>query len=275
MALVLKKKPAPAQEPKASTSSPFNEQEHAQDPAPTAKAAAPAQTSPVTSSGTASFLKKGKAAKEAFDKEETKAQINKDRPFRFFLKNGGESSITFLDGNLEDGALNIPYFYEHFVKISGRAQNFVCTQDEEPCPICEGGDSPSFVGVLTVIDHSSYTGKDGKEYKDQVRLFVPKRGTIKQLQKFAEKRGGLRGCRFDVSRTGDKEPAVGNVFDFTEKLTEQQLVKTYGEKATPLDYSKALGYLPAKDLRKLGFGSMHAPIGAEAGAGGDDFDKQL
>lgn len=274
MALVLKKKTAPAQEPKASA---FNEQEHAQDAAMTAApdTTAPAQSkAPVTSSGSASFLKKGKAAQDAFAKEETKAQMNKDRPFRFFLKNGGESSITFLDGNLEDGALNIPYFYEHFVKISGRAQNFVCTQDEEPCPICEGGDSPSFVGVLTVIDHSSYTGKDGKEYKDQVRLFVPKRGTIKQLQKFAEKRGGLRGCRFDVSRTGDKEPAVGNVFDFTEKLTEQQLVKTYGEKAAPLDYAKALGYLPAKDLRKLGFGSMHAPIGAESGAG-EDFDKQL
>lgn len=262
MALVLKSKSKPAEPVQQAAQVPQQETKKF--------SSAPKPTAP-----TPSFLKTGQQAKEAFEKEETKAQISKDRPFRFFLKNGGESQITFLDGDLDaDGVLSLPFFYEHFERIGGRPQTFVCVMDEEPCPICEGGSQPSFVGALTVIDHSTYEGKDGKVYKDQVRLFVPKRGTIKQLQKLAEKRGGLRGCRFDVSRTGDKEPAVGNVFDFTEKLTEAQLVATYGEKSKALDYSVAPGYLPASELRKLGFGTMHAPVGQEPGAGAD-FNNQL
>lgn len=225
----------------------------------------------------ASFLKTGKTAKETFDQEEAKAQANKDRPFRFFLKNGGETSITFLDGDLDaDGALEIPYYYEHFEKIAGRVQTFPCLQDSEPCPLCESGNSPSFVGVMTIIDHTEFKDKEGNMKKDQVRLFVAKRGTIKQLQKLAAKRGGLRGCRFDVSRTGDKEPGVGNVFDFTEKLTDAMLVKHYGDKSKPLVYDeKTLGFMDAVNLRKLGFGNKQAPVGAEAPLNEEDFSKEL
>lgn len=232
--------------------------------------------------GGLSFLKRGKAAQEAMAKEEHRIeQASKSKVFRFWIPNDTDTEITFLDGDLDDGILDIPFLYEHNINMNGKWGNFfICTQDEEPCPICEGGNNPSYVGLLTVIDHSEYVSKrDGKTYKDNVKLFVAKRETIKQLQKLAAKRDGLRGVRFDVSRTGDKSASVGNIFDFTEKYSEAQLKKMFPESHEPLDYEELLGeqYMTAKELRKLGFGSSAGPIGSEDAPweGGGDFEDEL
>lgn len=244
-------------------------------------ASSPSKAAP-PSGGGLSFLKRGKVAQEAFAKEEHKAEMNsKNKTFRFFVPQDKDASITFLDGNLADGVLDIPFFYEHNVNMNGKWNNFfVCTQDEEPCPICEGGSAASYVGIMTVIDHSEYTSKkDGKTYRDQPRLFVAKRDTIKMLQKIAVKRGGLRGCRFDVTRTGDKSPSVGSMFDFSEKYSEEALIKNFtAEKSQPLNYEEILSamYLPAKELRKMGFGSSAGPVGGEAPmSGGEDFEGDM
>jgi len=209
------------------------------------------------------FMKKGKEAQKEIEKQDAlAAQKSSDTVFRFWLPVGGETAITFLDGDLdEDGLLDVGMYYEHQVYMNGDWRNwFVCTADEEPCPICEGGDKPSLVGAFTVIDHSEYESK-GKHYKDQVRLFVAKRDTVKKLQKIATKRGGLAGCRFDVSRTGDKSPNVGDMFDFTDKRPLSEVLEQYNVDG-PLDYEKHIIYRPAADLRKLGFGTV--PVGAES-----------
>ena len=238
-------------------------------PAPV-KAAPPATVAGAVKAGGLSFLKKGKAAQEQMAKEDHKQEMNsKGKVSRYWLKDGTDGQVTFLDGGITDGVLDIPFFYEHNINMNGKWGNFfICTQDEEPCPVCEGGATPSYVGVLTVIDHSEYTSKkDGKVYKDQRRMFVAKRETIKILQKIAVKRGGLRGCKFDVSRTGDKSASVGNVFDFTDKTGEAGLLSTFKLEAVALNYEEILAnlYMPAKELRKLGFGNMNTPIGGEQG----------
>lgn len=254
-------------------------QQEAPKTKPAAQVPAPTPAQSTAKKAGLGFLKKGKEAQETFAQEEHKAeQAQKNSVFRFFVPEGKDSAITFVDGDLVDGVLDIPFYYEHNVNMNGKWGNFfICTQDEEPCPICEGGLNPSYVGVMTVIDHSSYVSKkDSKTYKDQIRLFVAKRDTIKQLQKLAAKRGGLTGCRFDVSRTGDKSPSVGNVFDFTEKLTMAQVAQTYGaDRAKPINYEEYLGelYKPAKELRKLGFGSATPPIGSESASEEDYQDK--
>lgn len=284
--LTTKAKPAaPAEEKVVTQAHVAEEQEEQQEeaaaPKAVTKAAKPAAKPAAKSGGIGmSFIKKGKQAQEAMAKEEHKAeQKSKGTVMRFWMPKDADNEITFLDGDLQDGMLDIPFYYEHQVNMNGSWNNhFICTQDEEPCPVCEGGHSPSYVGVFTVIDHSEYTSKkDNKVYKDQVRLMVAKRDSIKQLQKLAEKRGGLRGCRFDVSRTGDKSPAIGNVFDFTEKVTHAQLEKLYKEKATPLNYEELLTnmYMPAKELRKLGFGSMSTPVGGEQMPSEDDMADNL
>lgn len=272
MAINFKSKPKPAPV-KAEVPEASNDEV----PKPQAK-----QTQPAKPSGLL-FLKRGKAAKLVADQEEKKAEMRaRNNIFRFWLPKDGTTSITFLDGNLVDGILDIPFYHEHNVHMNGSWMNwFICTQDEEPCPICEGGGSPAYVGVLSVIDHGEYTGKkDGLVHKDNLKLFVAKRDTIKLLQKYAVKRDGLRGCTFDVSRTGDKSAAVGSAFDFTEKLTEQQLLKKYkpakdGEldRSKPVNYEEYLKglYQPASELRKLGFGTSEGTVGSEASDTNYDF----
>jgi hypothetical protein len=205
-----------------------------------------------------SFLKKGKAAHAALEKAEAQAEAAaKNRAFRFWLPDKGQTSITFLDGDLDaDGMLDIPMYYEHQVFMNGHYRNwFACVAEDEPCPICEGGDTPMLVGCLTVIDHSEFKDKQGKVRKDEKRLFVAKRKTIQQLQLIAAKRGGLTGCLFDVARTGDKEANVGNMFDFTEKVAPAQLKKKYKENAEPFEYEEVIPHPSAKELRALGFGT--------------------
>lgn len=245
----------------------------APEPSPAPAPKATAQAAATTTKPKLSFIKRGAEAKAAMAQEERKVELRKNQLYRFWLPSDASTSITFLDGQLSDGILDIPYFHEHQVQLNGSWKNwFICTQDEEPCPICEGGLSASYVGIFTIIDHSKYTSsRDNKVHKDEPKLFVAKRDTIKLLQLAAQKRGGLRGCTFDVSRVGEKAPGVGSAFDFTEKLTEQQLVAKYKERAKPVDYDKYLAatYQSADELRKLGFGVMGKPVGGEDGAGKD------
>lgn len=210
----------------------------------------------------AGWMKKGSAAKNALQKEEAIAEQKKDEQGklrRFWVPVDGESTITFLDGNLDaEGMLDNPIFYEHQVNMNGSWKNwFLCTQDEEPCPVCEGGSDPYLAGVFTVIDHNEYKASNGKVYKDQKRLFVAKRGTLKVLQKLAAKRDGLAGCTFTVSRSNDKSAGVGDLFDFEQKRTPKQLLDTYGAEAcTPANYEEEFKYRTAKELRAIGFGTM-------------------
>lgn len=267
--------PAPAIDPADLPDAGDETAEEAAAPAP--KAAPKVAPKPAKKPGapSLSFLKRGAEAQAVLAQEEKKIELRKSEIYRYWVPQDGAGEITFLDGNLTNNILDVPYYHEHNVKMNGNWGNFfICTQDEEPCPICEGGMASSYVGILTVIDHSSYTSKkDGKTHSDNVKLFVAKRDTIKLLQTIAIKRGGLRGCRFDVSRVGDKSPSCGSAFDFTEKLTEAQLVAKYKEKAVPTDYEKYLAgiYQPASELRKLGFGIVNKAIGSEAGAG-DEYE---
>lgn len=231
-----------------------------------------------------SFLKRGKIAQQIAAQEDKKAEMrSKDMLYRFWIPPEGSGCITFLDGDVQDGVLDIPFYHEHQVYMNGNWKNwFICVQDDEPCPICAGGSSASYVGILTVIDHGEYNSKkDGTLKKDVIRPFIAKRDTIKLLQKYAVKRGGLRGCTFDVARTGEKSPGVGSSFDFVEKLSEKELVAKWKPKtpkdidrSKPINYDEYLKgqYQSASELRKLGFGSSLAPIGGEPNPEDHDYN---
>ncbi len=218
-----------------------------------------------------SWLKKGKAAQAALKQEEAKADaMKKDGPRRFYIPKGKEGvGITFLDGNLDaDGVLDVPMLYEHNLNINNSWLNwFPCTANEEPCPICEQGDKPSLVAAFSVIDHSEWEDKKGVAHKDEVRLLIAKRGTLKVLQKLAKTRGGLAGPTWQVSRTeNDKSPSVGDIFEFMEKKPVAALLKLY-KGAALINYEKAFGYKTAQELRDLGFGKEGGGMG---GSHGDD-----
>jgi hypothetical protein len=223
------------------------------------------------------WMKRGDDAavslKQAEAESKAKSMQNKSM-WRFRLNDGEEARVTFVDGELtKNGNIDWLTYREHQVFMNGKWNNhFVCTEPAEKCPICESGDSPSWVAVLTVIDHREYKSKKdpGKSYKNQPRLFVMKQQTAKLLQNLGEKRKGLAGCTFDILRAGDKSPAVGSSFDFIEKNSVKDLQAQFMEKDehgkmktvfVPADYEKEIVYRSAKELMQFGFASSGTSIG--------------
>ena len=275
MALTFHKKSAPQAQPENQSAS------HA----------APAASTPgepvKKKTGGIIFLKRGAAAKQAVQEEDAKAEARRaeyGRLRRFYIGYNEDTQITFLDGKLdEDGILDCPRYMEHKIRIGAKWRNFTCTAEIDttmPCPICEAGDKASLVGVLSVIDHSTYTVKQGpnagKVYTNQRKLFVAKEGTIKQLNKLAVKpeRNGLAGCTCDVSRGAENKhaPGVGDTFDF---VTKYKTVSAIGEKfnlkleeCVPPVYDGPEGelvYIPPLKLIELGVGKAHVGVGYEKG----------
>lgn len=238
-----------------------------------------------------SWLKQGEESAKAFEQEKAAAEKRKaeqGKAFRFFLPGPGEeASLWFVDGVLSPkGYLTPPRFYEHFVMFNGKWDNVVCPQQTDPssgdkCPICEGQDRPSLVSLFTVIDTRPYTTKNGIVIPFTRKLFVAKPTTFELLNKLAVKRGGLIGCRFDVSRTSKKAAAVGDVFDFQEKATDMEAMRTkytstfkskdkdgkdqmktvcYWE---ALNYEKEIVFRTGDELRKMGFGAPQSSMPSE------------
>jgi len=224
-----------------------------------------------------SFLKKGKTARKEtvrVDAERERRKEEKDNEIRrFWLKRGAERRVTFLDGELVDGELNMTMYYEHNLYLNGHWRNFfVCTGNEdEPCPICEEGKTPALVAAFTVIDHTKFKDREGVVHKDVVSLLIAKRATQKLLEMQAVKRKGLAGVTFDVGRVDeDQSAAVGSVFDYVTKNP----LKAIGNKfdgAEAFDYEEILGFKTPKELREMGFGKAEK-VGDEPGLEDADFD---
>lgn len=254
-----------------------------------------------------SWLKQGQASAQMATQAQAEAEARKaemGHMFRFFINKGEDAKITFVDGNLsEQGFLLPPRFYEHTVYHNGKWTNFVCPEKTSPelgqkCPFCETGDYASLVAMFTVIDHRVYKSPTtGKTYQDTTKLFAAKSGTFEMLNKLAVKRDGLAGCTFDVSRSGEKSPAVGNMFDFVEKKDPKELkgkwTRTFknaqGKEVTEdaftvADYEKEVVWRDADELRAMGFGKPgmgNVPMGGTTQAptqskpAAQDYDKHL
>lgn len=223
--------------------------------------------------GAVGLLKTGKDAVAAMQKADAEREARKNaagKPLRFRMKVGEDATITFLDGRIDPdtGILDIPYANEHTLKVGDRWENFICTEDEEPCPICAAGEKKAFVGYLTVMDHRPYEyEKDGKKVtvEHSRRLYVAKTDTLKQLQKMAEKNeDGLVGATYEVSRTGDKKPNVGDYFEKVAIHEKSDLVEAFGDEADPLNYSEHTPLYSAAQLAEMGVGKKVATIGSKS-----------
>ena len=254
-------------------------------PADNAGPATPAQSTqsvaPATTTAKVLWMKRGVDAKKAMQHEDAKAEERKaeaGKLWRFFVTPEKAGLVTFLDGSLDaEGMLDIQVFYEHRVRINGEWNNFVCTAEidqSQPCPLCEKGDKPAFVGVMTVLDHSEHKIKNGpnagKTITNTRKLFVAKRTTIKLLTTIAKKRGGLAGCTFEVTRSGEKTPAVGEHFDFTAKYSKlSEIADKFGlklEDVQPANYEEEVRYRTVAELIELGVGKAQSGVGYEKGA---------
>lgn len=226
-----------------------------------------------------SWLKTGAESAELAKKQAVEAALAKQeqgKMFRFWLKDGEDAAITFIDGDLSsEGFLLPPRFYEHNLFLNGNYNNhFMCPEKTNPaagetCPLCEAKDRPLLVALFTIIDHRSYTTNAGKTYKDQRRLLVAKPQSFELLNKIAQKRDGLARARFDVSRQGgDKSAAIGSMFDFVDKKSLDELQGMYMQEVfekgkptgktetyfTPADYDHEIVYRTGDELRAMGLG---------------------
>ena len=244
--------------------------------------------------GGASWLKTGQESAQVAKQDQVEAEQRKaeqGKMWRFYLKDGEEARITFVDGDLSpEGFLLPPRYYEHNLMLNGKWGNtFVCPEKTLPdsgekCPICESGDRPSLVAVFTIIDHRTVKSKDGtKTYKDLPRLFVAKGPTFELLNKLAQKRGGLAGTTWDAMRAGDKSASVGSAFDFVEKVAVEELRKKYVHEVTdpktnqktiqsffvPANYEHEIVFRTGDQLRQMGLGKpSSAPASGFGGYGG-------
>ena len=216
------------------------------------------------------WLKTGAAAVAAMGKEKAKAAA-RSAGGRWYLKPGTSGMLTFLDGVVtEDGIFAAPHYYEHEIKVDGRKMPdfYVCLNSEEgdqQCPICNENRNPTFVGALTVIDHTPWKDRDDKVHKNNRRLFIYKRDSQSTLLELAKLRGGsLAGCTFAVIRPeGQRTARIGTLFEYKGKSDLAAIQQKFGKEGAVYDYRKALPYLSQEDLKKLGFGNRDV-IGGEA-----------
>lgn len=256
-----------------------------------------------------SFLKTGAARAAAFKAEEAKSEM-REKQFaagkRFYIKKGDDADhlITFLDGDLaDDGSLDTPVYFEHFLMVGNKPMQFGVDTDEGPDPIVEsGGREPYLCQVFTVIDHTGFKDKHGNEHKHLKRLFGAKKTTIKQLNKIAAKRGGLAGLTFSVSRTGAKSPSVGDSFEIADlmggdnfkKKSRKEIAQFLSTKAykfndqgkkiklskeelldlvSPADYNEALTFYTSEELIKMGLADKQETISSKQAS--KDLDEEL
>lgn len=219
----------------------------------------------VKASASRNFLLRGDAAKQAVlaqQKEKEKAEEIRGKFRNFRLKPNTQSTITFLDGGLdENGFLDIPMMYLHSVYhanlgANGERINVVCTQDTEGnCPIC-AYDKAGLVGVMSVIEHVKYQSGD-EVVTNPRRLFLPKAQTLRELQEAATELGGLRGFQFKVRRTGKKTPLVGDEFELVNetRIPDAKLktvLEKSGSSSAAIDYDTELSFFSNDELHSMG-----------------------
>ena len=168
--------------------------------------------------------------KERAVEEKQKSYVN-----RFWLPADSTAKIVFLDDNP-------PIIEEHQLQIDGDWKNwFTCLRMVgEVCPICENLDNKAYtVGFYTILDMSEWVDKSGKTHMNELKLFPAKFKTLQVLKRLSAKRGSLEGCVFEVYRSTSDAPNTGDVFDFEEKLTKEDILALNPD-AKPFNYAEIL-----------------------------------
>ena len=172
---------------------------------------------------------------------------------RIWMRPGQKLTCTFVDDNHHPEGYDWPYeVCEHQVKINNNWENITCTKgmkvkdyyqilgtkdpyvlksegiiddinnfsdnDSVGCVLCERSFYSFSIVPNTVIDHEGWVDKEGIQHSDVLKLLVVKNLGYSHLESQREKRGGLRGCRFEIERMTPDSPNTGDKFDFEGKI---------------------------------------------------------
>lgn len=140
----------------------------------------------------------------------------------------------------------------------------------QECPICDKEMWASLIGYFTVIDMGDvkrdadgkislegWTSDKGTVYQFGKKLFGAKRGgrdkpgILRKIARLAEKHGGIRGCVFDIYRSGNKVESCGDEWEFVEKISPEDF-QAYLKGAGASDEHVA-------DLEAINYGEAFEP----------------
>lgn len=190
----------------------------------------------------------------ALDQKEKEIEARRQSfgPRRIWLPAGATTQLIFLDDN--------PIIIEeHQFKIDGNWQNwFTCLKTiGQACPMCDGTtNKPYTVGFYTVIDCSEYTDKQNKRHQYEIRLLGAKYSALQKLRVLSQKQKekgyaqGLAGCKFEVTRTSNEAHSTGDMWQFEERLTGEQ-VRALNPEAKVLDYGKVLAPMSVGEIKAI------------------------
>lgn len=192
--------------------------------------------------------------------------------FRFYLKKGTSAHVVMLEDDPQ------AVLYEHTMRFGGNFDNFLCLGPG--CPACASGDRPSLTSYFTVmlmtavptVDAPRYPNPeqpDNREWEpdwevrndvrrksgalvlNPIQLLPAKRGTAGILRRQWEKRDGLIGALFEVSRSNERtSPAVGSIWDFEKKYDADELNILHPD-WKPIDVTEELKAYNEEDLKAL------------------------
>lgn len=187
------------------------------------------------------------AAKVAAQQEAARSSST----YRFGIKKGESSRVVFID----DAPTAI--VEEHFIKIGGtKPTNVVCPG--EGCPLCATDNRKSTVYYFTIMERKQID-RDGKEaIVNPIRMLGAKAMTFEYLQRQHEKRDGLVGAVFEVSRSNRQQAAwVGDVWEFEEKISKAEIKKLNPE-AKPINFNEELLAPSVEELKLMLTGELNS-----------------
>lgn len=219
------------------------------------------------SGGRGRMFMRGEEARNRVD-EEIENQKNRSSSrfspynFRFYVKPGESRDIVILDE--EPGV----FYYEHNLKDpqTGKWNKFIpCIKAWDNCPLCDAVKESNYVMLLTIIDLTPYTNKDGQTVEWSRKLLVVKSKQQKKFIRKFEKEGSLRGAIFTMTRDQQMEASIGEDIEFDEFMDEEELsdfVREYtrdGKKETedcsvPFNYEEIITEPTREQLEKLAGG---------------------
>lgn len=184
----------------------------------------------------------GSQSWDALDDFGGSTQSSNNGPRTFYMPANVTKRVLFLD--------EAPYtFWQHSlyeITRSGKDKEICLKRNRiaQECPLCDNEMWPSMIGYFSVIDCGDVKRDDqgnvtlqgwvsdkGVNYQFDKKLLGAKRGgkdkpgVLKKIARLAEKHNGLKGCVFDVYRSGGKTESCGDEWDFVEKVDPEKFAE--------------------------------------------------
>lgn len=220
-------------------------------------------------------------------------------PFRFWVGVGEQREVVILDSQLG------PCFYEHQMQNprTGRWDvHEACPKEWEPCPLCDHQKDSYYVMMLTVMDLSPYTNKQGQTIPHSRKLMAVKAQQQPFFMRQFDRHQTLRGLHLLMSRDTQQTAQIGNP-EFIQLHSEEDIIESFGhdqivaqdgkvlkERNTdcfPFPYDRLFQKPTAEDLRRRYGGAAPAGSrqerddewsggqGGAAGGAGNDMDDEI